>query len=129
MTTSLNGRKIVLGVSGGIAVYKAVELLRLLTRAGAAVHVVMTASAKKFVTPLTFETLSGRPVYHEIFDTEQSATTNRRGMYSIKNVPAGSNHTVTAEAVDFVTVQITDVEVFDGQTTTVDFVLEPSPPL
>lgn len=73
MTDSLHGRKIVLGVSGGIAAYKAVELLRLLTQAGASVHVVMTASAKKFVTPLTFETLSGHPVYHEIFDSEHSA--------------------------------------------------------
>ncbi len=73
MTNSLNGRKIVLGVSGGIAAYKAVELLRLLTKAGASVHVVMTASAKKFVTPLTFETLSGHPVYHEIFDNEHTA--------------------------------------------------------
>lgn len=73
MTDSLHGRKIVLGVSGGIAAYKAVELLRLLTQAGASVHVVMTASAKKFVTPLTFETLSGHPVYHQIFDSEHSA--------------------------------------------------------
>ncbi|TDJ49603.1 MAG: bifunctional phosphopantothenoylcysteine decarboxylase/phosphopantothenate--cysteine ligase CoaBC [Nitrospina sp.] len=73
MADSLNGRKIVLGVSGGIAAYKAVELLRLLTKAGASVHVVMTASAKKFVTPLTFATLSGHPVYHEIFDSEHSA--------------------------------------------------------
>ncbi len=64
----LQGKKIVLGVCGGIAVYKAVELLRLLTRAGAEVFVVMTENAKQFVTPLTFQTLSRRPVHGELFD-------------------------------------------------------------
>lgn len=63
----LKGREIVLGVSGGIAVYKAVELLRLLSREEAAVSVIMTANAQKFVTPLTFQTLSGRRVVTEMF--------------------------------------------------------------
>ena len=64
----LRGKVIVLGVTGGIAVYKAVELLRLLTKAGAEVHVVMTRGATEFVTPLTFQTLSGNPVHLETFN-------------------------------------------------------------
>ena len=64
----LKGKAVVLGVTGGIAVYKAVELLRLLTKAGADVHVVMTRGATEFVTPLTFQTLSGNPVHLELFN-------------------------------------------------------------
>jgi phosphopantothenoylcysteine decarboxylase/phosphopantothenate--cysteine ligase len=58
---------IVLGVSGGIAAYKAVELLRRLTERGAEVQVVMTRGAREFVAPLTFATLSGRPVHTEVW--------------------------------------------------------------
>lgn len=61
-------KQIVLGVTGGIAAYKAVELLRLLTKAGADVHVIMTASAREFIAPLTFQTLSGNPVHAELFN-------------------------------------------------------------
>lgn len=69
----LKGKTIVLGVTGGIAAYKAVELLRLLVKAGAVVHVIMTRGATEFVTPLTFQTLSGNPVHTELFNliTEQ----------------------------------------------------------
>ncbi|PIQ97510.1 MAG: bifunctional phosphopantothenoylcysteine decarboxylase/phosphopantothenate--cysteine ligase CoaBC [Nitrospinae bacterium CG11_big_fil_rev_8_21_14_0_20_56_8] len=74
MTSSLKGKKIVLGVSGGIACYKAVELLRLLVKEGARVFVVMSRNAKKFVTPLTFEALSRNPVYHKVFDSADSAS-------------------------------------------------------
>lgn len=63
----LNGRKILLGVCGGIAAYKAVELCRLLVKAGARVQVVMTRAGTKFVTPLTFETITGRHVFVEMF--------------------------------------------------------------
>ncbi len=63
----LNGKIIVLGVTGGIAAYKSVELLRLLIKAGADVHVIMTRSAQEFVTPLTFQTLSRNPVHTELF--------------------------------------------------------------
>ena len=63
----LKGREIVLGVTGGIAAYKAVELLRLLTKAGANVHVIMTRAAQEFVTPLTFQTLSMNPVATDLF--------------------------------------------------------------
>ena len=68
----LKDRKIVMGVTGGIAAYKAAELVRELVRRGAKVRVVMTDHACKFVTPLTFETLSGNPVSTELFWTPGS---------------------------------------------------------
>ncbi len=67
----LQGTTIILGVSGGIAVYKAVELLRLLTKAGADVHVVMTQNAQEFMTPLTFQALSGNQVHTDLFNLHQ----------------------------------------------------------
>ena len=67
----LKGKKIILGVSGGIAVYKAVELLRLYVKAGANVFVIMTKNAQEFVAPLTFQTLSGNPVHTDLFDLFQ----------------------------------------------------------
>ncbi|MCI0427444.1 MAG: bifunctional phosphopantothenoylcysteine decarboxylase/phosphopantothenate--cysteine ligase CoaBC [Nitrospiraceae bacterium] len=68
---TLIGKQIVLGVTGSIAAYKAVALLRTLLREGATVHVVMTQSATKFVTPLTFEILSGHPVSMDMFEAHQ----------------------------------------------------------
>ena len=68
---TLVGKQIVLGVTGSIAAYKAVSLLRTLLREGAVVHVVMTQSATKFVTPLTFEVLSGHPVSTDVFEAHQ----------------------------------------------------------
>ncbi len=67
----LRDKKIVLGVCGGIAAYKAAELVRLYVKAGAEVFVVMTEAARQFVTPLTFQTLSGNPVHGELFDLIQ----------------------------------------------------------
>jgi phosphopantothenoylcysteine decarboxylase / phosphopantothenate---cysteine ligase len=67
----LRDKTIILGVTGGIAVYKAAELLRLYVKAGAAVHVIMTRAAQQFVTPLTFQTLSGNPVHCELFNLLQ----------------------------------------------------------
>lgn len=64
----LRAKRIILGVSGGIAAYKAVEVLRLLTKAGADVHVIMTRAAQEFVTPLTFQTLSSNPIHTELFN-------------------------------------------------------------
>ncbi|MCQ2351569.1 MAG: bifunctional phosphopantothenoylcysteine decarboxylase/phosphopantothenate--cysteine ligase CoaBC [Paludibacteraceae bacterium] len=64
------GKHIVLGVTGGIAAYKSAYLVRDLIRCGAEVKVVMTENAKRFVTPLTFSTLSGNPVYTEFFNPE-----------------------------------------------------------
>ena len=63
----LKGKEIVLGVTGGIAVYKAAELVRLLIKEEANVHVAMTQNAQEFVTSLTFQTLSGNPVVTELF--------------------------------------------------------------
>jgi len=67
----LDNKTIVLGVTGGIAAYKAVELVRLLTKSGATVQVIMTRSATEFVTPLTFQTLSGNPVHTDLFNLYQ----------------------------------------------------------
>ena len=64
---------VVLGVTGGIACYKAVELVRLLVRDGFAVQVIMTRGAMEFVTPLTFQTLSGKPVASETFNLTQES--------------------------------------------------------
>jgi phosphopantothenoylcysteine decarboxylase/phosphopantothenate--cysteine ligase len=64
----LKDKQVILGVTGGIAAYKAVELLRLLTKAGADVHVIMTRSAQEFIAPLTFQTLSANPVHTELFN-------------------------------------------------------------
>ncbi len=69
----LEGKEILLGVSGGIACYKAVEVLRGLKRAGAEVTVVMTDHAREFVQPLTFQTLSNRPVGTRLFDLDQES--------------------------------------------------------
>jgi phosphopantothenoylcysteine decarboxylase/phosphopantothenate--cysteine ligase len=63
----LKGKKILLGVTGGIAAYKAAELMREFIKDGAEVKVIMTANAAKFVSPLTFQTLSGNPVYTDMF--------------------------------------------------------------
>lgn len=69
----LAGKQLVLGVSGGIAAYKAVELLRLLTKAGAEVQVVMTDRATEFVGALTFQALSGRNVFTDMFSLTQES--------------------------------------------------------
>ncbi|KJR96270.1 MAG: phosphopantothenoylcysteine decarboxylase [Peptococcaceae bacterium BRH_c4a] len=63
----LEGRFITLGVTGGIAAYKAAELASRLNGRGAAVHVIMTRSAGEFIRPLTFEALTGNPVYTDLF--------------------------------------------------------------
>jgi len=67
----LRGRTVVVGVSGGIAAYKACELVRWLTRRQAAVIVVMTPAATEFVTPLTFQALSGNPVVLNLWGDQQ----------------------------------------------------------
>ncbi len=67
----LDGKHIVLGLSGGIACYKAAELCRALIRAGATVQVVMTEAAEQFITPVTMQALSGRPVYTSQWDSRE----------------------------------------------------------
>jgi len=69
----LNGKHILLGVTGGIAAYKSAELVRQLRRAGAEVQVVMTRAATGFVTSLTFQALSGNPVHTELLDAGAEA--------------------------------------------------------
>jgi phosphopantothenoylcysteine decarboxylase/phosphopantothenate--cysteine ligase len=69
--SALQGRRVIVGVGGGIAAYKACELVRELGRAGAQVRVAMTEAARQFVTPLTFQALSGHPVLTDYFDPNQ----------------------------------------------------------
>jgi phosphopantothenoylcysteine decarboxylase/phosphopantothenate--cysteine ligase len=73
MATNGQQRMVVLGVTGGIACYKAVELVRLLVKNGFKVRVIMTRGAIEFVTPLTFQTLSGNPVATETFSLTQES--------------------------------------------------------
>jgi phosphopantothenoylcysteine decarboxylase/phosphopantothenate--cysteine ligase len=73
MSATLEGRELILGVTGSIAAYKAVYLLRELTRRGARVSVCLTEHARQFVGPLTFRTLSGRPVLTDLFDPQSEA--------------------------------------------------------
>lgn len=63
----LEGKHIILGITGGIAAYKSVQILRLLRKAGAEVQVIMTPAGKEFITPVTLSSLSGRPVISEFF--------------------------------------------------------------
>lgn len=86
---SLAGRELVLGVTGSIAAYKAAYLLRELRRLGASVTVVMTPHAREFVGPLTFRTLSGRPVLSDLFDPQE---------------PAAVEHVALAERADLLLV-------------------------
>ena len=67
----LNGKKIALGVTGGIAVYKAVDLVSRLRKQGAEVRVIMTEHAQQFVTPLTFKEISGNKVAVSMWDSNQ----------------------------------------------------------
>src|SRR5256714_8350567 len=65
------GRNIVLGVTGSIAAYKAADLTSLLAKEGCDVHVIMTADALQFITPLAFKTLSRHPVVTDLYDEEE----------------------------------------------------------
>lgn len=70
---SLSTRRVLLGITGGIAAYKSAELTRLLVKAGAEVRVVMTRAATEFITPLTMQALSGNRVHTELLDAEAEA--------------------------------------------------------
>lgn len=69
----LQGKKVLLGITGGIAAYKSAELCRNLKKAGAEVRVVMTKGAQAFITPLTLQALSGNPVHHDLLDPNAEA--------------------------------------------------------
>ncbi len=71
--SSLSTRRVLLGITGGIAAYKSAELTRLLVKAGAEVRVVMTAAATEFITPLTLQALSGNRVHTELLDADAEA--------------------------------------------------------
>src|SRR4051812_16251222 len=70
--TLLDGKRIILGVTGSIAAFKAADLASKLTQAGATVDVIMTEAAQRFVTPLTFRAVTGRPVYTDLWQTDES---------------------------------------------------------
>jgi phosphopantothenoylcysteine decarboxylase/phosphopantothenate--cysteine ligase len=95
-STPLAGRRILLGVTGGIAAYKAADLVRRLREVGAEVQVVMTEGARAFVTPLTFQALSGHPVRHGLFDEAAEAAMGHielaRWADLILIAPASANH-------------------------------------
>src|SRR4030065_1646203 len=69
----LNGKKIILGSTGGIAAYKAIELARLFIKSGASVWPVMTTASANFITPLTLQTVAGNPVARDMFDLTQES--------------------------------------------------------
>lgn len=95
--SELQGKRIVLGVTGGVAAYKACELARLLGKAGAAVDVVMTEAGTRFVAPLTFQALTGRPVYTSLWDAPQE-----NGMAHI-DLTRGADAVIVAPATaDFI---------------------------
>lgn len=81
----LAGRRIVLGVTGSIACYKAADIASKLTQAGAEVDVILTGAAQQFVTPLTFRALTGRPVYTNMYDPQS---------------PIAEEHVMLARAAD-----------------------------
>jgi len=71
--SSLSNKRIILGVTGGIAAYKSAEIIRRLQDQGAEVRVVMTAAAEEFIRPLTMQALSGNPVHSQLLDSEAEA--------------------------------------------------------
>ena len=71
---NLTERNIVLGVSGSIAAYKAADLASKLTQGGGKVDVLLTSAAARFVSPLTFQGVSGRPAFTDMFDIESGAS-------------------------------------------------------
>ena len=91
--TVLSQKRILLGVTGSIASYKAVDLASKLTQAGALVDVIMTAAAREFVTPLTFQAVTGRPVYSDLWQTAPSS-----------DLPTHIAHVGLAEGADLLAV-------------------------
>ena len=67
----MTGRELILGITGGVAAYKAADLASKLVQAGAGVSVVMTRAAEKFIGPTTFEAMTGRPVHRDMFEVRE----------------------------------------------------------
>ncbi|RBW49064.1 bifunctional phosphopantothenoylcysteine decarboxylase/phosphopantothenate--cysteine ligase CoaBC [Marinobacter sp. F3R11] len=93
----MEGRRILLGITGGIAAYKSAELVRLLKKSGNEVRVVMTKGAEAFVTPLTFQALSGEPVRTSLLDPEAEA-----GMGHIELAKWADQVIVAPASADFI---------------------------
>lgn len=91
----LNGKKIVLGVTGGIAAYKAAALCSKLVQKGADVHVIMTSSAQQFITELTLQSLSKNPVYSDTFDEREPSVVSHINLADLADLvivaPATAN--------------------------------------
>jgi len=91
----LNGKKIVLGVTGGIAAYKAATLCSKLVQKGADVHVIMTSSAQQFITELTLQSLSKNPVYSDTFDEREPSVVSHINLADLADLvivaPATAN--------------------------------------
>ncbi|GAA6151185.1 bifunctional phosphopantothenoylcysteine decarboxylase/phosphopantothenate--cysteine ligase CoaBC [Pseudoteredinibacter isoporae] len=95
--SSLQNKQILLGITGGIAAYKSAELVRRLQDQGADVRVVMTKAAMEFITPLTLQALSGKPVHTELLDPEAEA-----GMGHIELARWGDLLVVAPASADFI---------------------------
>ena len=120
----LRGRSIVVGVSGGIAAYKACELVRRLKDGGASVIVVMTAAATEFVTPLTFEVLSGNPVVRDLwgrqrepFEVPKTTAARVRGRVAHVDVAEAADALVIAPATADLIARLVHGEAPDALTT------------
>jgi phosphopantothenoylcysteine decarboxylase/phosphopantothenate--cysteine ligase len=95
---NLTDRRIVLGATGSIAVYKAVDLTSKLTQAGAAVDVLMTPEATKFVAPITFQSVSGRRVYWDMWDAHSDAAEPHVALARSANIMVVAPATATMTA-------------------------------
>ena len=84
---SLQGKKIVLGITGSIAAYKAAVLIRLLIKKGAEVQVVITPAGKEFITPITLSALTSKPVISEFFAREPFCLSWQTALHHSNNEP------------------------------------------
>ena len=122
----MRGRTVVVGVSGGIAAYKACELVRWLTTRGASVIVAMTRAAREFVTPLTFQTLSGNPVLESLwgdqdpgFDLPAAGARKVRGKVEHVDVAEAADAVVIAPATADLIARLVHGEAPDALTSVV----------
>jgi len=103
LMTTLKGKTVVIGITGGIAAYKTCELVRELAKAGADVHVIVTEAAQNFVTPLTLQTLSNNPVHTDMFaliHPEAKSWKYEAGEKNTKHDPRITIHISLADRAD-----------------------------
>lgn len=91
MANPLKGKKIVLGITGSIAAYKACYIIRGLIKRGAEVQVVITPAGKEFITPITLSALTGKPVISEFFCTARRNVEQPRGLGFVGGCHADSS--------------------------------------